>query len=111
MLQESIGLAVVLFFILRLGWQFYKDQISKTQVVFWSGFWFLAGLLIVFIHSIDAFAARLGFSSSGIQLLFYVAVALLFYWIFRLRLTIDKMSREITSLTRSIAFLSKKHRE
>lgn len=111
MLQESIGLAVVLFFIIRLAWQFYKDQISKTQVIFWTGFWFLAGLLIVFIHSIDAFVAKLGFSSTGIQLLFYVAVALLFYWIFRLRLTIDKMSREITSLTRSIALLSKKNRE
>ncbi len=111
MLQESIGLAVVLFFIVRLGWQFYKDLISKTQVIFWSGFWFLAGLLIVFIHSIDAFVAKLGFSSTGIQLLFYVAVALLFYWIFRLRLTIDLMSREITSLTRSIALLSKKHKE
>lgn len=103
MLQELIALAVILFFLLRLGWQFYKDQISKNQFIFWLIFWFIAGLLVLFIKSIDQLAARFGFSSSGIQLLLYVAVAIIFYFIFRLRLKVERIEKDITKLTQTLA--------
>ncbi len=107
MLQEYIALAFILFFLGRLGWQLYKDQISKSQFLMWTLFWFIVGILIIYIHAIDSFTTKLGFSSSGIQLLFYIAVVLLFYWVLRLRLTIEKMSKEITELTRSQALANK----
>lgn len=103
MLQELLALAVVLFFLLRLGWQFYKDQIPKSQFIFWLIFWFGTGLLILFIKSIDQLAVRLGFSSSGIQLLLYVAVAIIFYFIFRLRLKVASLEKDITKLTQATA--------
>jgi hypothetical protein len=106
MIQEIIALAVILLFILRLGLQLYKDQISKSQFVFWLAFWAIAGFLIIFIRKVDQLAADLGFSSSGIQFLFYLAVALLFYWIFKLRLKIEKMNRDITELARTAALRS-----
>jgi len=99
MFQEFIALAVIVFFLLRLGWQFYKDQIPKSQFIFWLSFW----LLLIYIRQIDQLAARLGFSSSGIQLLLYVAVAVIFYVIFRLRLKLAQMEKDITELTRLAA--------
>jgi hypothetical protein len=103
MFQEFIALAVIVFFLLRLGWQFYKDQIPKSQFIFWLSFWGVAGLLLIYIRQIDQLAARLGFSSSGIQLLLYVAVAVIFYVIFRLRLKLAQMEKDITELTRLAA--------
>ncbi len=111
MLQELIGLAVILIFLLRLGWQFYKDQIPKSQFIFWLAFWGVAGLLLLYIRSIDELAARLGFSSTGIQLLLYVAVAVIFYVIFRLRLKIATMEKEITELTRIAALSSAREKK
>jgi len=46
---------------------------------------------------------ELGFSSSGINLVFYIAVLLLFYLIFRMRLRIVKIEKDITALSRKIA--------
>ncbi len=108
MMQELIALVVILFFLSRLGWQFYHDEISRSQFIFWLAFWFIAGALIIFIQSIDQLAARLGFSSSGIELLLYVAVAIIFYSVFRLRLKMEKMEKNITELTRSLALREKR---
>jgi len=114
MIQEILALAVVLFFILRLGWQFYKDQIPKSQFIFWLVFWFGTGILIIFIKSIDQLADRFGFSSSGIQLLLYVAITIIFYFIFRLRLKVARLEKDITKITQAVALNtatedSKKH--
>ena len=111
MIQEIIALVIILAFLGRLGWQFYHDQIPKSQFLFSLIFWFISGLLIIFIHSIDQLAVRLGFSSSGIELLLYIAVALIFYWIFRLRLKLQKIDRQITKLTRSIALTNAKPKQ
>ncbi len=110
MIQEIIALTIIIFFLLRLGWQYYTNRVSKGQFIFWVSFWFISGLLIIFIRSIDTIAERLGFSSSGIQLLLYISVALLFYWIFRLRLTIEEMSKDITKLTRTISLHTAKQK-
>lgn len=111
MIQEAIALIVIFFFLARLGWQLYHGKISKNQFLFWLGFWFVAGLLIVFIRQVDALSARLGFSSTGIEILLYCAVVVIFYFIFRLRLKLEKIERDITTLSRSIALSSaRQHR-
>ncbi len=106
MIQEYIALGIIAAFIIRLGWQVYRNQLSRNQFLFWLGFWFVAGLLIIFVRNLDALAARLGFSSSGIQILLYCAVIIIFYFIFRLRLKMDRIERDITALARSIAISS-----
>jgi hypothetical protein len=44
----------------------------------------------------------MGFSSSGINLIFYVAVLLLFYLIFKMRLKMVKLEKDITDLSREL---------
>ncbi len=108
MFQEIIALVVVFFFLSRLGWQLWHEQIPRGQFFFWLCFWLISGVLIIFLKQIDILAARLGFSSSGIELLLYIAVAMIFYFIFRIRLKIERMERDITQLTRENAWHSAK---
>lgn len=103
MIQQILAIAVILFFIARLFWQRKKEEISRAGFLFWLGFWSLAALAIIFIKQIDRLVAGLGFSALGIDVLFYVAVVLLFYAVFRLRLRQEKIERNITKITREIA--------
>jgi len=103
MIQQILAIAVILFFIARLFWQRKKEEISRAEFLFWLGFWSLAALAIIFIKQIDRLVAGLGFSALGIDVLFYVAVVLLFYAVFRLRLRQEKIERNITKITREIA--------
>jgi len=110
MIQELLALIVIFLFLGRLGWQLYKQQIPRGQFVFWLVFWLIGGILIIFIKEIDTFVAQLGFSSSGIQILFYIAVAIIFYFIFRMRLKMEKIESELTVVTRLLALRSPRNK-
>jgi hypothetical protein len=103
MIQQLLALVFILFFLVRLGWQYYHDQITRSQFILWLIFWFVTGLSIIYIKSIDQLAKRLGFSSSGIQLLLYFAVVIIFYFIFRTRIKLAQMEKDITKLTQHLA--------
>ncbi len=107
MLQQIIALIIIAFFLARLFWQKQKNQLSANEFLFWLIFWLLAGLLIVGLKFIDRLVAELGFSGSGIQVLFYLSVAALFYLIFRVRLKMEKLERDITKLVKHIALKDK----
>lgn len=106
MIQELLALIVIFLFLGRLGWQLYKQQIPQGQFVFWLFFWLTGGVLIIFLKEIDTFVAKLGFSSSGIQILFYVSVAIIFYFIFRMRLKMEKLESDLTEIIRLVALQS-----
>ncbi|MCK4540160.1 DUF2304 family protein [Candidatus Parcubacteria bacterium] len=103
MFQQIIALLIILFFLVRLFWQRKNKQVSRTEFFFWLIFWFLVALVIIFIKKIDILVAGLGFSATGIDVLLYLSVAALFYLIFRLRLKLEKIDREITKIVREIA--------
>jgi len=102
MLQQIIALIVIAFFLSRLVWQKQKKQISPSEFLFWLIFWIIAGAAIIGLKLIDRLAADLGFSGSGIDILIYAAVVVLFYFIFRLRLRQEKTERDITKIIREI---------
>ena len=103
MLQELLALAVIFFFLFRLGLQLKRGQIPKAQFIFWLCFWLVGGILVIYLKEIDTFVARLGFSSSGIEILLYIAIIIIFYFIFRLRLKVERIENDITTLTRIIS--------
>lgn len=103
MLQQIIALIVIAFFLGRLFWQKQKKLLSANEFVFWLIFWLLAAAAIASLKWLDRLVAGIGFSGSGIEVLLYLAVALLFYLIFRLRLRLEKMERDITKIVRYIA--------
>jgi len=103
MLQQIIALIIIAFFLARLFWQKQKKQINANEFIFWLVFWLLAAAAIVFLKLIDKLVSSLGFSGSGIDILFYIAIIILFYLIFKLRLRLVKIEKDITKLVRNIA--------
>ncbi|MCK5320750.1 DUF2304 domain-containing protein [Candidatus Parcubacteria bacterium] len=103
MFQQIIALLVIAFFLARIFRQRKNNQVSRTEFLFWLVFWFLAAMIIVFIKKIDILVAGLGFSAAGIDVILYLTVAALFYMIFRLRIKLEKIDREITKIVREIA--------
>ena len=52
--------------------------------------------------------ANLGFSGSGIDILLYIGIVVLIYFIFKLRIRLEKIEREITKIVREISLNNKK---
>lgn len=107
MLQQYIAIAVIFFFLFRLVWQKKKKQLESSEFLFWFIFWFLAGIVILNLRLVDQLVASFGFSSSGINVLLYISVIVLFYLMFRIRLRQEKMEREITKIVKNIAINNK----
>lgn len=103
MFQQIIALIVISFFVFRLLWQKRKKRIGANEFVFWLIFWILAALAVIFLKWIDALVAGLGFSGSGIEVLLYAGVVVLFYFIFKLRIRMERIERNITKIVREIA--------
>lgn len=107
MLQQIIAIIIIAFFLLRLSRQKRRREITANEFSLWLAFWLLAAAAIIFIKQIDRFVAFLGFSGSGINFLIYLAVLALFYLVFRLRLNIAKMDRQLTDIARHVALKDK----
>jgi len=103
MLQQIIALLIILFFLFRLIHQKSRQKINGAEFILWLVFWLLAAAAIIFLKQIDQLVARLGFSGSGIDVLFYVAIIVLFYLIFRIRLHLVRMEKNITKIVRALA--------
>ena len=102
LLQQVIAIAAIAFFVSRLAAQKKKGQVSKNEFYLWLVFWVLAAAAVIFIKAIDRLVAWLGFSGAGINFLIYIAVLALFYMVFRLRLDLAKMDRNLTEMVRQI---------
>ena len=103
MLQKVLALIIIAFFLAKLLWQQHKRQLSWTEFFFWLIFWLLSAVAILMLDDVDRLVARLGFSGSGIDVVLYVGFALLLYFVFRLRMKIEKMDHQLTTLVSLIA--------
>lgn len=108
MLQQTIAIIIIMFFVSKLYRQKKRKEISLNEFYLWFAFWLLALVAIVFIKWIDNFVHALGFSGSGINFLIYLAVLALFYLVFRLRLTIAKLDKNLTEVVRIVTLNNKK---
>ena len=107
MLQQIIALIIIVWFISRLVWQKKKNYIGANEFLFWLIFWLVSASLIISLKSVDKLVSELGFSGSGIEVLLYLSVAILFYFVFRLRLRFEKIEKDITKIVKNIALKDK----
>ncbi|MFH1413013.1 MAG: DUF2304 family protein [bacterium] len=103
MIQEIFALIVIAFFIIKLFWQKQKKQIQRNEFIVWLIFWLIAALLIIFLKQIDQLVSGLGFTGTGIQVIFYFGIVLLFYLIFRIRLRLARIEKNITKIVEKTA--------
>ena len=108
MFQQVIALIIIAFFLARLFWQKHNRVMGANEFVFWFIFWLVAACAVIFLKWIDKLVANLGFSGTGIEVLLYLGMALLFYLVFRLRLRLEKIERDITKIVREITLKNKK---
>ena len=103
MFQQIIALIIIAFFLGRLFWQKKKKNIHGNEFLFWLVFWLVAASAIVGIKWIDESLDQLGVSSRGIDVLFYVAVIILFYLVFKIRIRLENIERSLTKISRKEA--------
>jgi len=108
MFQQLLAIIIILFFIARLYSQKRKNHISGNEFIFWLTFWCLSGIAIIFLKKVDAFVSYLGFSSSGINVLLYIAFLVILYLLFKMRIKIEKQDKNITKIIREISLQNKK---
>lgn len=107
MLQQIIALIIIGAILVRIIILKKNKKIAGGEFVFWSVFWISAAFFIATIKWIDKLVASFGFSGSGIQILLYLAVVILFYLNFRLRLKVEKLDKDITKMVRHSAISSR----
>ncbi len=102
MLQQILALIVIAFFLIRLFGQKKKKQINGSEFLLWLIFWLLALAAVILIKQIDLLVAWLGFSGAAINILVYLVVLALIYQVFRMRLIIAKMDKNISELNQAL---------
>ncbi len=90
--------------IVRVGVRFRKKDITLKEALFWSLLWLGVALVVLYPKLTDRLASAIGLQSAkGIDLVVYLAVALVFYLVFRLFVRLEKMERIITKVVRAAA--------
>ncbi len=107
MFQQILALIIILFFISRIVWQKKKKQINNNEFIFWLTFWIIAGVAILSLKYIDKIVGFLGFSGTGIDILFYIAVVILVYLVFKIRIRQARIEKNITEIVRNISLKNK----
>jgi hypothetical protein len=100
-----IQIILIILFVLaiiKVVWRFHAHDISWQAMVLWILFW-LAGIVIVSIPDITFQFARLIGVQRGADAVVYGALTLVFFILFRLLLSIERLKKEITILNRKIA--------
>lgn len=104
MLIKIITLIFVTLFIMRLGAKLKKKELTLKESLFWGILWFAVGVVVLYPSLADRLAAALGLqTATGIDLVTYLAVALIFFLVFLLYVRLDKIEHNLTKLTRHLA--------
>lgn len=105
-----IQILLVIFFLFafsKVVGRYQAREISARAAVFWMFFWILAGVIVLLPDS-TFYAARLVGVGRGVDLVIYVSLAAIFFIIFRLLVKINRMNKDITTLTRTLALREEK---
>lgn len=100
--QQIIAVLIIALFIYQLTIQKRKKQIGANEYILWLFLWLIAGLAIIFLKQIDILLASIGLTASAINFLIYLSVLILFYFVFKMRITIYKLDKNLTKLTRIV---------
>lgn len=98
--MSLIKILTVLFVIFagsRVILRFHDKAIGYMSFFFWSGVW-TAVLLVVFRPTLADRVATLFGISQGVNAMFFFAIILIFYLLFRLYIKLDNLDQLITQL-------------
>lgn len=96
---QLLLLAFFLFAALKAVWRYRSGDIGGAGLAYWLLFWAAAAVIVSWPDATFYFAGKLGIGR-GADLVVYLALALLFFLIFRLMVSVERQKKEITELTR-----------
>lgn len=103
MVIQYIATGIITLIIVQLIFRVIKERTQFFKLLFWCVFWSIA---LVFIwlptNTIDKLGKVFGVGR-GIDVLVYLSIIILFYYIFRQNDKINKLEKQITKLVREIA--------
>lgn len=103
-----IQIVLIIFFVFALFkvWsRFNAKEISLSNASLWSVFW-IGAAIFVFQPNLTARFAKILGVGRGVDAVLYLAVAGLFFMLFRILVRLEKMEKNITNLVRSEALRS-----
>lgn len=102
MLIQYLLSFLILLIIYRVVIKWRQGILTSRDVVFWIGFWFVVGIIIL-LPETTSFMADLVGVGRGADLVVYLSIVLIFYIIFQMTIKIEKIERNITKVVRTVA--------
>lgn len=103
MVIQYIVTGIIAVILIQLIVRVIKDRTQFFKFLFWGLFW---GVALIFIwlptNTIDKLGQLFGVGR-GIDVLVYLSVVFLFYYIFRQNEKVNKLEKQITKLVRELA--------
>lgn len=103
MVIQYIVTGIITVILIQLIVRVIKDRTQFFKLLFWGMFW---GIALVFIwlptNTIDKLGQLFGVGR-GIDVLVYLSIIFLFYYIFRQNDKVNKLEKQITKLVRELA--------
>ena len=95
-----------LFALVKVAGRFKSGDLSLAAMVGWALFWVAAMVVALLPNSTARLAEFVGIGR-GADLVVYVALAAIFFILFKLMVKIESLNKEITKLTRKISLQDK----
>ncbi|MFH1565499.1 MAG: DUF2304 domain-containing protein [bacterium] len=102
MLVKYIIIIFSLFVVYKAEKKFKNKDISKREYSLWIVFWIMVIMATLMPKNIDKIAQFAGVER-GADLIVYLSIMIIFYLIFRILVSLEKIDREITTIVRKIA--------
>ena len=94
---------IAMFFIARVIYFFLKRKRNIFSTIIWIVFWTTVGALAILPDPISVKIAEILGFASNVNAVIFVALGLLFLFIFYLTSTVDRLESQLANLARNIA--------
>ncbi len=102
MLIQYLLSFLILLIIYRVVAKWRQGVLTSRDMIFWIGFWFVVGVIILLPETTSFMAKQVGVGR-GVDLVVYLSIVLIFYIIFQMTIKIEKIERNITKVVRAIS--------
>ena len=102
MLIQYLLSFLILLIIYRVVIKWKQGILTSRDLVFWTGFWLVVGVIILLPDTTSYLAEIVGVGR-GADLIVYLSIVLIFYIIFQMTIKVEKIERNITKVVRTVA--------